>query len=248
MNPLDVFLSSLLKWVLATSAVAVTITGITCAIVKAVKKGKANKEINKNQHYMSKKEKRAKKYEKTGRLISTPHKEELTTDQVEVKVGGERGDAINNDKYLKESSGVLSSIQDPKLAKLIEEYVLTSNPRKETEFTKVKISHVGESSKKCETLIAPKRFVESLFIPKVCYECAVQEDQKFPVVLTYQSSSNIRDFSQSEPKQLVIESKQAATEYALEYLTSIPANLSERAGMDMSKLADAKTTTLDSSK
>ena len=251
MNPLDVFLSSLLKWVLIASAISVTVTGITCAVIKAVKKKRENSKITTNDNLTKKKgreKKSEKKYEQTGRLISTPHREEPTAGQLDVKIGGEAGDAINNDKYIKGSSGVLSSVQDPKLVKLIHEYVDTANLKRETDFSRVKISHIGESTKKSEVLIAPKRFVESLFIPKVCYECAVQEDQKFPVLLTYQTTENSKNFDKAETKQIVIEDKQMATELAIEFLTGMPANLAQRAEMDLSRLVDDRNTMRDSSK
>ena len=60
---------------------------------------------------------------------------------------------------------MLSSVQDPRLVKLIEEYVHNADLKSETEFSKIKIEHAGEVSKKSEILVAPDIFVKTLFIP-----------------------------------------------------------------------------------
>lgn len=251
MNPLNVILASVLKWLLAAGVVSGVIAGISVAVTKAIKRKRKNSEINFSNQIDKVKgnpKKSIKLYTQTKGLTSTPEIGEPVASELEKKVRARQAEVSNIDRFLtKGKSKVLSSVQDPRLSKLIEDYVSKADLKNETDFSKVKIEHGGEEVKKSEVLVAPDIFVKTLFIPKVCYECAITEDQKYPVILTYQAPETKKG-EPAEVAELVLENRQMATEYAIDFIGQMRPNLAAKAEMDISKLTEVKNRDQDSSK
>ncbi len=185
MNPVDVFLSSLIKFGLSALAGALVATGIVFIIKKIVKNNKIKKGITSTQ--VSKKNKLNQvKSNELQRAADKTSSADKTVGEIDKKINlNETSKPVNAESFEQTPSKVMTSISDPRLLDTIKAYVANAHITKETEFAKLKIDFPENVRRKSEVLVAPSKFIESVFITKVCYECAIDNNATYPITLTY---------------------------------------------------------------
>lgn len=242
MEPVSLFLISLWKFFAVVGVLGVAVAGITTGVVKGINHRRMKNDVSADKGVVGNKgrqsEKISKLYKDTNRLISTPHAEEVKAGEVKVeKAASTMETSLNQEKFVS-GGGILSSIQNPRLLKIVQDYANKAKIDEKTSFSKLEITYVGEPTKKKEVLVAPKDFVEQIFYAKVCYECAVSDGQKYPVTIKCQDVDRRGVAIGKESNLTVLDTREEAANLALESLATFTPKLAQMLDMNSDKLSE----------